>query len=256
MTKINTVVYGNVPKEFIDFVVSTLSHFYSKVQSDLPIVDLYIYSTVNEKRRVLEEEALKRGVYVVGDFITSHDAWRGVPRIHVCYETLENLSNDLKRTLILHEGAHSVLHGSIASYIASPSAKIISRLGLQKALTATYMVSTAIKDYEVTVFLIEKNYKDYAIKYADYVINEFEVTDKDFYGKLQLIKALACVAALVSKLGDIGSKYVKYFTRFLPKKKLVFLIKIFNEVIKYGKGLELSDKINIFLSKLIEENFV
>ena len=57
-TYLSVHVYGGVPRDFVEWVVSVVMDFYSRVGEGPDIVDLNIYSTRPVAEGVLTEEAL------------------------------------------------------------------------------------------------------------------------------------------------------------------------------------------------------
>jgi hypothetical protein len=107
-----------------------------------------------------EKEAL--GV-VTGDeteFLATHDAWRGYPRIHICQEWLMGIPDSVIQGVIHHEIAHALNHGTLEFYTFTFSK------GLQEAARSrgmdmsilqqcVYFLSVAIKDREVVQWLAQ-----------------------------------------------------------------------------------------------------
>ena len=250
ITRINLVKHGNVPKEFIDLVLSILRTFYTAVGANIPLVDLHVYETVISKRTYIELEGLRRGVSISGDFIVLHEAWSGIPRIHICYEELKDMDLSLIKALIIHEAAHSVLHGSIIYYTITPSLEVMELLGREKALVATYIVSTAVKDYEVTKFLIRHGYLPYVLIYVDYVVSGAKGLGSDFLSKLQLIKLVTPLVALKEVIGEDVLRYVKLLSDYVGGELVNKVIEVLDNVLRsYGT---LDEWVNGILKELIK----
>jgi len=116
-------------------------------------------------RALLKEDKLRLGITTSGDeeFICSHDAWRGYPRVICCLEKLAKLNKLARLGAIRHEAAHSALHGSLEYYIFripddcrhTAAIKGLDSTVLDQAL---YYVSVAVKDFEVTKFLVQHDF--------------------------------------------------------------------------------------------------
>ena len=171
--KVYVFKVGIVPESFVDYVLKTLNSFYGSVRGlSLPeLVEVYVYGSSHEKILFLEAEARDLGVIAVGDFITVHEAWRGWPRVHVDYEKCRSLQLEYVKALILHEAAHSVLHGSPLYYMVNINRKLIEDFGFEYAAKIIYLSSTIVKDLDVHKLLVEHGYGDYVEKYLEFLKN-------------------------------------------------------------------------------------
>src|SRR4030043_2404078 len=116
-------------------------------------------------RALLKEDKIRLGITTGGDeeFICSHDAWRGYPRVICCVEKLAKLNKLARPGAIRHEAAHSALHGSLEYYIFripddcrhTAEIKALDSAVLDQAL---YYVSVAVKDFEATRFFIQHSF--------------------------------------------------------------------------------------------------
>ena len=63
-------------------------------------------------------EKAELGVVTGGesDFLATHEAWRGFPRIHISLEKIQGISEEVVRGVIQHEIAHALLHGKPEFY--------------------------------------------------------------------------------------------------------------------------------------------
>ncbi len=197
MTKVVIHTVGRVPDEFVDFVQRTLETFYRNAGDGPLLVEVYVYASSLEKRMFLEMEALELGVVVVGDFTTLHEAWRGWPRIHVDYERCRDLDPEIIEALLLHEAVHSILHGSIASYIIEIDSDLATKLGFDLYAESIYLACSAIKDYEVCRYMIEKNMHSELVRYAKFVRSlVIDQNCSDLISTLQVLKSLASIACI------------------------------------------------------------
>ena len=94
------------------------------------------------------------------EFLATHDAWRGYPRVHICQERLTGVPNSVIQGVIHHEIAHALNHGTLEFYTFTFSK------GLQEAARShgmdmsllqqcVYFLSVAIKDREVVQWLAQ-----------------------------------------------------------------------------------------------------
>ena len=85
------------------------------------------------------------------EFLATHDAWRGYPRVHVCQERLTGIPSSVIRGVIHHEIAHALNHGTLEFYTFTFS-KSLQDAALSKGMDipllqqCNYFLSVAIKD--------------------------------------------------------------------------------------------------------------
>ena len=114
-------------------------------------------------------------------FFAMHDAYRGTSRITLCLERMKKLSKLVQVGGIRHEVGHSVLHGRLLYYLLPlPSAllELVRRFYISQefATNLLYLISIAVKDYEVSRLLRERGYLEDQIAYAKHML---KVTDSD-----------------------------------------------------------------------------
>ncbi len=141
-------------------IVAALRRVYERVGGD-GFIELIIHGSREAMETFLRQEARRLGVVVDASFPVVHEAWTGVPRIHVVPRELRQLGN-VGKAFLVHEAFHSILHGSLEYYVVTlPSKEEVSWL-------AAYIAATSIKDLEVHMhmkrygfreeLLLEKNY--------------------------------------------------------------------------------------------------
>jgi hypothetical protein len=171
--------FGEIPEENVRNTLSEIQECYERLRPHgVEILDLLLfsdpsgmhsfYSRERSDLRVLSED--------LGDsFIAMHDAWRGTSRIGVCMSRMNDLSPLVQVGTLRHEVGHSVLHGALEYYVFPISAPLIEaakRLGLSKeySFNLLYLISIAVKDFEVTRLLSEKGYVDDQVAYSNHVL--------------------------------------------------------------------------------------
>ncbi len=165
--------YGGVPRGFADLVERILRSFYESVRAEGPLfVEVLIYGRGVEPLELLQAEAAELGVRVLGGYPVSHEAWMGWPRIHVDYGRCSGLDPGLLEALLVHEAAHSVLHGSRSYYALRVGGELLDLLGPRYALAALYLASTAVKDLEVHGYLVGAGFREHVERYAEYAVSE------------------------------------------------------------------------------------
>ncbi|MEM2849633.1 MAG: hypothetical protein QXI36_05090 [Candidatus Bathyarchaeia archaeon] len=174
------------------------------------LVELYLFERSSSIEAFLKIESDKLGVTVTPfgeSFFAMHDAWRGIPRITICLEKIRTLPKPVKIGGIRHEVAHTILHGSLEYYaIPTPPAllEIADRFNLSSDYTRNllYLVSIAVKDYEVTRLLYNRGYVEDQVEYVKYLLRASE-EDVASWG-LSKGKPLLEILCLISSLKTVG----------------------------------------------------
>jgi len=127
-----------------------------------PYLCITIWKTMEELQDFYRGENEALGV-VTGeetDFLATHDAWRGYPRIHICQERLRGIPGAIVQGVIHHEISHALHHGTPEFYIFLFSTRLQEAgrscgLDLPLLQQCVYFLSVAIKDLEVVQWLAE-----------------------------------------------------------------------------------------------------
>jgi len=173
-TELNVIVKGKVPGGLKKEIVHTLEECYQHFSPKTPEkVEVQIVDKVATMLDFLKEEKFRLGITTTGEeeFLCSHDAWRGFPRIIVCADRLAKLKKLVRTGAIRHEAAHSALHGSLEYYIfpVSEECHHLARInGVDPSILeqALYLISVAVKDFEATRYLVKHDYVKCQIAFA------------------------------------------------------------------------------------------
>jgi len=164
--ELNVITSGNIPWGLKRDIENIFRDCYRRFGSRVPYkVEIHVVDREGNMRALLKEDKLRLGITTGGDeeFICSHDAWRGYPRVICCVEKLAKLNRLARPGAIRHEAAHSAIHGSLEYYIFripddcrhTATIKALDSAVLDQAL---YYVSVAVKDFEATKFLIQHDF--------------------------------------------------------------------------------------------------
>ncbi len=241
-------VVGDVSESFIEKIKAVVEEFHAKIGWEPTLLEINVYSTASRMRTYILREAGELGVAVVGEFPIMHEAWRGWPRIHVSYEECSNLDERVFKALLLHELAHSVLHGSPYHYMVGLNAKLIRDYG-REAFVVAYLASVVVKDFEVFKLLKNLGYENEIALYIEYVKPQLEsVKCNDIVGLLELAKLLTPHALCDREVGNLDSSCTRIAGRVVEvirkldevngdlEDKIVFLANMLREVLETSKG--------------------
>jgi len=240
--------YGKIDDEEIERVIEIMQECYSRLSPhDVSLVDLYLFERSSSVEAFFAKERRKVGVASAPFdelFFAMHDAWRGIPRITLCLEKMDRLPKLVKMGGIHHEVGHSILHGNLRYYVLSfPPAllEIVDRFNLsfEYMTNLLYLISIAVKDYEVTRLLHERGYVEDQVAYAKHLlkISEDDTLSWEISrGKppaeamclISCLKTAGCAAPLLvdKKLGEEVRQYLMESLSYLPADRSTLLLRI------------------------------
>lgn len=269
--------FGKVSEEEKIEIQSIMKEFYQRVKfHNLEIVDLIIFenSSLMEAYSKLQQDSI--GVYSTGfetGFIASHEAWTGIPRILVCFDRLKKLEPIMKKAILRHEAAHSVLHGSPEYYIFQiprSLSKTAENFDLPREflLEMLYLISIAVKDYEVTKLLTENGYVDDQIAYSSYFIKPgkddlqaWKMSEGDFRKELLcLLSRLKDLTCFITAHGNqnIGYSIIEKHFNYFPRNQSVTLYSIAQTLTKmdnYDTFTKVELVTDLIVERLMEQVF-
>ncbi len=271
MTRIVIRKFGNINEEDIKKIISIMQECYERIEiKNVEIVDLYIFEKSFSMQEFKRREKVEKisSLSLEEEFFATHDAYHGIPRIMIAIDKLNELPENVRIGGIRHEVAHSILHGSLDYYIFSIPKILIEYskkyLNLEKFFgNITYLISIAIKDYEVTNLLCKYGYIEDQYEYIKYFLKPsieekqaWEFVKNNFSLTLlfitSLIKIIACATPLLftsfnKKISEDLGSYISY----LPIKFQNLILKI---VLKtFQKQYEsLQQEIDVVCEELIK----
>ena len=140
-------------------------------------VSIRLYHLIDELRTFFQQEKKALGVVSEGEaeFIATHEAWRGYPRIHICSERTRDLPEIVVQGAVQHELAHAILHGTPEFYTFRYSHHLITAgktLGpdMQLLQQFVYLLSIALKDAEVIHKLAETGFESGQIALLEHML--------------------------------------------------------------------------------------
>jgi hypothetical protein len=207
--ELQILVYGEVSTAFQEGLRVELESCYRRLPSQgLGIVRVRLVDTVRRLREISAAEQAELGIINPPgeEFLATHDAWTGVPRITVCEERIKGITSQVFRGAIRHEVAHTILHGSIEYYIFKLSREILAK-GKERGFDAfslqqlLYYAAIAVKDYEVTSLLVKHGYAESQVALAIY---QMEIGEEDemvwFIARANPVARLIFLASMLKPL--------------------------------------------------------
>jgi len=203
--------FNGMTDEEVGSLVKVMKECYHRLEPhDVTLVDLCVFDRSSSLEAFLAKESSEVGVASAPFdelFFAMHDAWRGTPRITLCLERMRGLPKLVRVGGIRHEVGHSVLHGSLGYYFMSLPPGLLGLVGrfglsLEYATNLLYLISIAVKDYEVTRLLCERGYVEDQVAYAKHLLT---VSEDDLLAwRMAQGKPLAEILCLTSGLKAPG----------------------------------------------------
>lgn len=181
--KIVVSKFGEVGAEEIDRTIAVMKECYGRLAPhEVTLVDLYVFERSSSTEAFLAKESKEVGVVSAPFdelFFAMHDAWRGTPRFVLCLERMRKLPRLVQIGGIRHEVGHSVLHGSLRYYLLPLPPVLLNlsenfNLSLEYVTNLLYLISIAVKDYEVSRLLHERGYVEDQVAYMKHVLTVSE----------------------------------------------------------------------------------
>jgi len=243
--------YGKIGDEEIKRITETMQECYSRLAPhEVSLVDLYLFERSSSVEAFFAKEYRKVGVASAPFdelFFAMHDTWRGIPRITLCLEKMKKLLRLVKTGGIHHEVGHSILHGNLRYYLLSfPPAllEIADRFNLsfEYMTNLLYLVSIAVKDYEVTRLLHQRGYVEDQVAYAKHLLkvsNDDRLSWEISRGKppaealclISCLKAAGCAVPLLvdKKFGEEVRQHLMESLSYLPADRSTLLLRLIED---------------------------
>ena len=222
MTRVVLQRFGEIPKKSEREILSIIDECYERLKPhEVELADILLFKDSSKARTFYSQERSMIGIVsddLDSKFFAMHDAWRGTSRIGVVLGRIEKLPKLIQAGALRHEVGHSVLHGSLEHYTFSLNRALISaskqfKLSKSYSFNLLYLISIAVKDYEVSRLLLEKKFVEDQVVYSKYILRTSEddlaawKVAKDYPSMMALalagrLKDTASFIALQSKLSE------------------------------------------------------
>jgi hypothetical protein len=144
-------------------------------------ISIYLWEEDEDYQEFDTREKVELGITTGGEseFLATHEAWRGFPRIHVRLEKIRGLTEEIVQGLVQHETAHALLHGRPEFYQFRFSEALLNAgrsagLDFQMLQQLVYLLSVAVKDEEVIGLLGEAELGLGQLRLLEYLLDDTE----------------------------------------------------------------------------------
>ncbi len=178
---IETILVGKVDESFLLEVQKWAEEVVGKTEpGTVPDrISVYLWENGNDFKEFDAREKAELGV-VTGDesnFLATHEAWRGYPRIHISLEKIQGIPEEVIQGVVQHEIGHALVHGKpefyqfLFSELLQETARSAG-LDLPQLQQLVYLLSVALKDEEVVRLLSERGLGIYQNRVLEYLIED------------------------------------------------------------------------------------
>ena len=160
--QIEIVPYDGMNKGFLSQIQTWVKNILERADpsSTPPYLRLTIWKNIKALQEFYDQEKEDLGI-VTGeesDFLATHEAWRGYPRIHICHERVKGIQDAVIEGVLQHEIGHALFHGSMEFYTFKFTDRLqetarFNGFDLHLLQQCVYFLSIAIKDWEVIQWL-------------------------------------------------------------------------------------------------------
>ncbi len=211
ITQLHIVAHDDVDKGLIKQVRLWANEVLERASSEslLPLAHITIWKAIEELQDFYRREKEALGI-ITGeetDFLATHEAWRGYPRVHICEETLQGIPSSVIQGVLHHEISHAIHHGSPEFYTFRFTTRLQEAarshgLDLPLLQQCVYLLSVAIKDAEVVRWLVEVG-----LGFSQRALLEHTISDTDDERRIwegvrssPVLSKIACAAFLKTLL--------------------------------------------------------
>lgn len=180
-TVIKSVLKGKVDESFLLKVQKWTGEVLGKTAPGTAPdrISLYLWEKEKEFQEFDAREKAELGVVTSGEseFLATHEAWRGYPRIHISLEKIRGIPEGVVRGVVQHEIGHALLHGKPEFYRFLFSESLQRTAGsagldLPQLQQLVYLLSVALKDEEVVRLLGERGLGVYQNRLLEYLMED------------------------------------------------------------------------------------
>ena len=182
-TTIDIFPQGNIDQSFLVKARQWAGEVIEKTEprASLNQISIYLWEREKDFQEFDAREKAELGVFSNGesDFLATHEAWRGFPRIHISMEKIQGIPEMVVRGVVQHEIGHALLHGRPEFYQFRFSNRLLedgqsAGLDFPMIQRLVYFLSIAIKDEEVVRLLAEAGLGLAQIRLLEYLMEDTE----------------------------------------------------------------------------------
>jgi len=185
--QIEIVPYDGMDKGFLSQIQTWVKNVLESADpsSTPPYLRLTIWKNIKDLQEFYDQEKEDLGIATgeESDFLATHEAWRGYPRIHICHERVKGVQDAVIEGVLHHEIGHALFHGSMEFYMFKFTDRLqeaarLNGFDLHLLQQCVYFLSIAIKDLEVIQWLTKIGLGSYQKSLLEYMMKDTEEEQK------------------------------------------------------------------------------
>ena len=275
--QIKIVSYVGMDKGFLSQIQTWVKNVLEKADpsSTPPYIRLTIWKNIKALQEFYDREKEDLGI-VTGeesDFLATHEAWRGYPRIHLCHEKVKGVQDAVIEGVLHHEIGHALFHGSMEFYTFKFTDRLqeaarFNGFDLHLLQQCVYFLSIAIKDWEVILWLTKIGLGPCQKSLLEYMMKGTE-EEQEAWGLAKhspvikkiamaaLLKIILPIEAMILIRSDDGPKLKDQWKEaysWLSVMEQDGLLRLSQRIMEFGES-RFQEKLENAAYGLIEESF-
>ncbi|MEM3439489.1 MAG: hypothetical protein QXG32_01040 [Candidatus Bathyarchaeia archaeon] len=252
MTKIALRAFGNVGSGEAEKLLEIIKGLYEGFGDPPDLVELLLFDALDLRNAYVAKEARERSVSVNDfgvEFLSVHECWSGSPRIYLSLDVLSSLPEGALMGALEHEVGHTILHGSLESYVFPPElvADYWAAFGSEFAMNLLALVAASVKDFEVTRLWVDRRASRDQLAFIEHLLGSNEA-EKALYAiakakpdsallfRASVMKPVACAYPLTMdpEAGPMADRAISKFMGFMEDGEREGILGILGEVASRG----------------------
>jgi hypothetical protein len=275
--QIEIVPYDGMDKGFLSQIQTWVKNVLERADpsSTPPYLRLTIWKNIKNLQEFYDQEKEDLGI-VTGeesDFLATHEAWRGYPRIHICHERVKGVQDAVIEGVLHHEIGHALFHGSMEFYTFKFTDRLqraakLKGFDLHLLQQCVYFLSIAIKDREVIQWLTKIGLGPCQKSLLEYMMNDTEEEQKAWglakhspvikkIAMAALLKIILPIEAMILIRSDDAPKLKDQWNEaysWLSVMEQDGLLRLSQRIMEFGES-RFQEKLENAAYGLIEESF-
>ena len=275
--QIEIVPYDGMNKGFLSQIQTWVKNVLERADpsSTPPYLRLTIWKNIKALQEFYDQEKEDLGI-VTGeesDFLATHEAWRGYPRIHICHERVKGVQESVIEGVLHHEIGHALFHGSMEFYTFKFTDRLqetarFNGFDLHLLQQCVYFLSIAIKDWEVILWLTKIGLGPCQKSLLEYMMKDTEEEQEAWGGAKHspvikkivmaaFLKIILPIEAMILIRSEDASKLKDQWNKAYSWLSVIEqdgLLRLSQRIMKFGES-HFQEKLENAAYGLIEESF-
>jgi hypothetical protein len=250
MIKISLRRFGNVSEGDSERLLEIIRALYDGFEDSPDLVELLLFEDLDLRNAYLAREAELRSIAsgdLGADFLSIHECWGGSPRIYLSMDVLSSLPGDALRGVLEHEVGHTILHGSIESYVFPPELveDYGDLFGAEFAMELLASVAASVKDFEVTRLWRDRGASRDQLGFISHLLGSNEAErasyaiakarpDSALLFRASIMKPVACGYPLLGDpdVGPMADRAISGFLGFMEDRERLGILGVLEDLAK------------------------